>query len=210
MGVVIISVLSFFIVWIGFPAENPKESFKDALEFSGGLFGGLTTFGAAIVAAHLFNDWKYQHNKSVEKEIAWDVIQKFDIVDTHLAQFKNSFYLFKFKYNYLYEMSGDECNNLNGDLQKILLELKGVTLELGSYLESLRKYSVVAENTYFEDHRNHVSKINSKLFALQNLKITFPTSIDDIENAINEIISLVVQIESSNINTLLTELKALK
>lgn len=70
VGICIITILSFFIVWIGFPAENPKESFKDALEFSGGLFGGLTTFGAAIVAAHLYTDWREQLTTTVRQEHA--------------------------------------------------------------------------------------------------------------------------------------------
>lgn len=65
VGIGIITILSFFIVWIGFPVEDPKDSFKDSLEFSSSIFGGLTTFGAAIIAAHLFNDWKVQHNKQV-------------------------------------------------------------------------------------------------------------------------------------------------
>lgn len=69
VGISIITILSFFIVWIGFPTENPKESFKDALGFSGGLFGGLATFGAAIVAAHLFNDWRDQHNKNIDSQL---------------------------------------------------------------------------------------------------------------------------------------------
>ncbi|MEX5443407.1 hypothetical protein WCE14_08570 [Acinetobacter schindleri] len=66
VGIGIITILSFFIVWIGFPAETPQNSFKDALGFAGGLFGGLATFGAAIVAAHLFNDWKTQHNAQIK------------------------------------------------------------------------------------------------------------------------------------------------
>lgn len=36
-GIAITTILSFFIVWIGFPVDTPRESFKDALGFSGGL-----------------------------------------------------------------------------------------------------------------------------------------------------------------------------
>lgn len=70
LGIFIITVLSFFIVWIGFPADTPQNSFKDALGFAGGLFGGLATFGAAIIAAHLFNDWKIVHSTESDTQDA--------------------------------------------------------------------------------------------------------------------------------------------
>lgn len=68
MGIFIISLLSFFIVWIGFPTSNPQESFKDSLGFAVGIFSGLATFGAAIIAAHLFNDWREaeDHKRGLE------------------------------------------------------------------------------------------------------------------------------------------------
>ncbi|MBI1450371.1 hypothetical protein IL972_00265 [Acinetobacter sp. FL51] len=65
VSICIFTILTFVVVWLGFPAEKPQDSFKDALDFSGGIFAGSTTFGAAVIAAHLFNDWKEQHNKSV-------------------------------------------------------------------------------------------------------------------------------------------------
>lgn len=197
-----------FIFWLYVNANDKTlELLKESLSTTSSFFGGITTLVAAYIAANLFNDWKIQHNKTVEKEIAWDVIQKFDIADTHLAQFRDSFYLFKFKFIALYEMPDDEVKNLNSDLQKILLELKGVILKFASYLESLRKYSIVAENTYYDDRKNQILEICLKIITLQNLKITLPTSIDDIENKLDEIVALVVEIEKSNLNTILTELK---
>ena len=74
VGIAITTILSFFIVWIGFPVDTPRESFKDALGFSGGLFGGLTTFGAAIVAAHLFNDWRDEKNYDLEASLLYGVL----------------------------------------------------------------------------------------------------------------------------------------
>lgn len=74
VGIGIATIIIFFVVWIGFPADNPQESFKDALGFAGGIFGGLATFGAAIVAAHLFNDWKTQHNAQIKYSYLKDVL----------------------------------------------------------------------------------------------------------------------------------------
>ncbi|MEG1695796.1 MAG: hypothetical protein RRZ32_00470 [Acinetobacter sp.] len=200
-------VIFFFVTYILFLHNGVQGALKESWSASLTFFSVLATLGAAVIAAYLFNDWKIQHNKTVEKEMAWNVIQKFDIADTHIAQFKDSFYFFKYRFNFLLEMSDDEYKNLNIDLQNILLELKGVVLELGSYLESLRKYSVVAENTYFDDHKNYISEINLKILILQNLKVTLPSSIHDINNILDQIIFIVVKIEESNINTLLTELK---
>lgn len=68
----IISIFAFFIIWIGFPANSPKDSFKDALSFTGSLFGGLATFGAAIIAAYLFNDWKDQEKTIFLRNVAYE------------------------------------------------------------------------------------------------------------------------------------------
>lgn len=74
VGIGIITILSFFIVWIGFPVENPKDSFKDALDFSGGLLGGLATFGSAIIAAYLFNDWRAEKNYELENTLLTNIL----------------------------------------------------------------------------------------------------------------------------------------
>lgn len=83
VGIAIITVLSFFIIWIGFPVSNPKESFKDALEFSGNLFGGLATFGAAIVAAYLFNDWKDEYSQNLNSSILLDFLKQLDELEEY-------------------------------------------------------------------------------------------------------------------------------
>ncbi|QKQ69945.1 hypothetical protein [Acinetobacter sp. 10FS3-1] len=90
VGIGIIAIVSFFIVWIGFPAENPKDSFKDALSFAGGIFGGLATFGAAIIAAYLFNDWRISHNKNIDAQLCMKVMDSVYDCDLNLLRI-NSF-----------------------------------------------------------------------------------------------------------------------
>lgn len=41
---------------------------KDSLSTASSFFGGITTLTAAYIASRLFNDWKIQHNKNLEKE----------------------------------------------------------------------------------------------------------------------------------------------
>lgn len=70
----IITILAFFIVWICFPANSPQDSFKDALGFASGLFGGLTTFGSAIIATKLFNDWRVEKNYDLENQYLSNIV----------------------------------------------------------------------------------------------------------------------------------------
>lgn len=91
-GVFIFTILSFFIVWLCFPAENPSNSFKDSLNFSGSIFAGATTFGAAIVAGYLFNDWKEQHNKGIEIQFISRVRESHELFDLKITKM--------FKYDY--------------------------------------------------------------------------------------------------------------
>lgn len=205
----VISFLFLLITfWIFYKYSWSAEAAKDALSTTGSYFGAAATLGAAIIAAYLFNDWKLQHNKVVEKELAWDVVQKFDAADLHLSQFKESFQLYKIKCNFINEMPDDEFNNLDNELNGILSSLNGLPLKFGSYLESLRKYSVVVENNYFEDNKEHVRDINYRLLKLIYCKGKFPDSMPYIDELINEIIPFVINIEENNINVLLKELKA--
>lgn len=92
-GVGAISLLSFFLIWIGFPAENPQESFKDALVVAVGLFGGLATFGAAVIAAHLFNDWRDQEKTIFIRDVAYEtsglILTLFNIMQGYTEEKEN-------------------------------------------------------------------------------------------------------------------------
>ena len=208
-GIGITTVLSFFIVWIGFPANNPQESFKDALEFSVGLFGGLATFGAAVIAAHLFNDWRHQHNKTVEKEMAWFAIQKFDAADSKLSRFQDDFQNFSYRCNFISEMPDDEFQNLDNELNSILSSIRGLSLDFSSFLEAIRKYSIIAEKQYFDNISNDVKKVNHIIFNTQNHRAHFPGSMGAIADSLATLKGCVEDIEEKYINEILKELKSL-
>ena len=74
-SILIFTTLSFIIVWLGFPAEKPQDSFKDALNFSGGIFAGSTTFGAAVIAAHLFNEWTDEQLGVTKSQISRELLE---------------------------------------------------------------------------------------------------------------------------------------
>lgn len=163
VGIAIITILSFFIVWIGFPADTPKESFKDALGFSGGLFGGLTTFGAAIIAAYLFNDWRDQHNKTILANEAKEIFKKLS----------NSFLLLA---TYLQSVRGVQGANVTFSINQVrdaLDPLIGFNQEVCvdlKYFEDLADLSEITPliNQYNGLISNHLKFINSFFSNPQN------------------------------------------
>ena len=58
-------------------AYSGPNALKDALSTTGSYFGAVATLGAAVIAAHLFNDWKEQHNKTIlagEAKLAFSLL----------------------------------------------------------------------------------------------------------------------------------------
>lgn len=60
-------VIFFFVTFILFLHNDVKDALKEAWSVSVSFLSVLSTLGAAIIAANLFNDWKHQHNKNKAK-----------------------------------------------------------------------------------------------------------------------------------------------
>ncbi len=174
------------------------------------MFGGITTLIAAYIASKLFNDWKVQHNKTVEKEIAWDVVLKFDEADLDLSEFHEDLRSYLIKNASLEDLSDEEFENLDSDLQNILASLKGANFKVASFLEALRKYSIVANKTYHGDYKKVIMELHSLLRSLKDLKATYPSSIDHINNQIGKVLPYILLIEQEIIDNILRDLKAHK
>lgn len=155
MGIVIITVLTFFTIWICFPVENPKESFKDALGFSGGLFGGLTTFGAAIIAAHLFNDWGEEADFHARKEFAIPVIELLALIKYELRQFQEIMFNLKFVDNYAF-LNTKYAEYLCFDPKKEIFKLTPNIKYLNKYESKDECINIVLEYTSLERHISQV------------------------------------------------------
>ncbi|MFI8035745.1 hypothetical protein ACH8I4_17985, partial [Acinetobacter sp. ABJ_C3_5] len=69
VAAIILVVFAFIIMAILYFYWGNINAVKDSLSTASGFFGGITTLGAAIVAAYLFNDWReekdfdYKSNK---------------------------------------------------------------------------------------------------------------------------------------------------
>lgn len=196
--------------WIFYKYSWSAEAAKDALSTTGSYYGAAATLGAAIIAAYLFNDWRAQHNKTVEKDAALDVIEKFDIVDLHLSKFKDDIFSLKNKLNHIYEMSDSEFEGLSKELKNIISSLNGVYLEFGSYMESLRKYSIISDVSHFENNKNELRKTSLKILGIQNIgTTTLFTALDDIDTMNSDLSTHIKSIEDNIQNIILKELKAL-
>ncbi|MGE8539561.1 MAG: hypothetical protein ACN6NI_09785 [Acinetobacter sp.] len=65
----------FLMATFGILAYSGPNSLSSALSTTGSYFGGVATLGAAIIAAHLFNDWTknaaYNRNEKIINDF-WD------------------------------------------------------------------------------------------------------------------------------------------
>lgn len=163
VGIGITTVLSFFIVWIGFPANNPQDSFKDALSFTGSLFGGLATFGAAIIAAYLFNDWRDQHNKDIENQFIKSIIDSFNILDYKAAQIDIKFNNFKILYSSdIYSTNDHPFSSFEEKyLDPLIADIGDLRLELAKLNNYYQLYSS------FYDH--NIGNFESVIKDMQNI-----------------------------------------
>lgn len=62
---------------------------KDALSDTASFFGGIATLVAAYIATQLFNDWKEQHNKNLEKDAVYKILSTLELYHFPLMKLAN-------------------------------------------------------------------------------------------------------------------------
>ncbi|KYQ82944.1 hypothetical protein AWW72_16300 [Acinetobacter sp. NRRL B-65365] len=75
VAAIIFTFLIFSILAILFAYWGNSEAVKDSLSTISGIFGGITTIGAAIIAAYLFNDWRIQERTTFIRSIAYEIFE---------------------------------------------------------------------------------------------------------------------------------------
>lgn len=70
VSVILLIILIWSILGILFKYWGDVTAIKDSLSTISGIFGGLTTLGAAIIAAHLYTNWREQLTSTVQQEQA--------------------------------------------------------------------------------------------------------------------------------------------
>ncbi|MCI3879786.1 hypothetical protein [Acinetobacter higginsii] len=86
----VFSILTFGLIFYMYYNADAKNSaaLSSAFEAMGGLFGGITTLAAAYIASKLFNDWKLQHNKSIESIYYQEALNSFKQVSLKVRELK--------------------------------------------------------------------------------------------------------------------------
>lgn len=74
VAVIIALFLVFSIFGILYFYWGDATAVKDSLSTIGGFFGGFATLGAAIVAAHLFSDWRDEKNYDLENSLLTSIL----------------------------------------------------------------------------------------------------------------------------------------
>lgn len=96
-SIAVVSIITFFLIfsifWILFFSWGDVNSAKDSLSIVSGIFGGVTTLSAAVIAAYLFNDWKEQKKYEIVSTLA---------IETHREYIyaKDKFMFFLFQHIY--------------------------------------------------------------------------------------------------------------
>lgn len=71
---ILLSGLFMAFIWICIHYELPSESFKEAISITVSFMSVIATIDAALIAVLLFNDWKVQHNKNLERDAAFKAL----------------------------------------------------------------------------------------------------------------------------------------
>ena len=164
---VIASIFVFTITAILYFNWGDKAAISGALSTTGSFFGGFATLGAAIIAAHLFNDWRVQHNKEVRNKFALHVYDQFIILTKSILDY--GFYIeglrppqkrwelsyVKSKSTQLYLAQTYELYNKQDK----------INLDISYFLDRLREYGVVTSqnseiNPYIQRYLMFFESIN--------------------------------------------------
>lgn len=159
VSVILLAILTWSIFGIFFKYWGDISAIKDSLSAVSGIFGGLATLGAAVIAAHLFNDWRDQHNKSVSNEYAKKVLESYDKLSNSILEF---------------ELKKDE---LNSDLFYFLIGLQLFTeTDSTGYLKKVNDIKSIAtiiktNFNFFKRNLKHYNLlVNEEKTSIINIK----------------------------------------
>lgn len=211
-GILLFTILVFFSVWLGFPATEPKDSFNNALTFTGVVFSGSVTFGTAIIAAFLFNNWRDQHNKQVKNNLALAVYDSHKSLSKKIQEFSRDLselqevlsgydypvdhYLFSHEGNIIYLQNvANKKNEFDLIFHEFLSCLKSYMIIKGELNDYEKKY--IEYFNFFTHANNYLLKINY-LHEELNKYETIQIGYRDLVNILNnkEIEPLLIQLQA--------------
>ena len=148
---VIASIFVFTITAILYFNWGDKAAISGALSTTGSFFGGFATLGAAIIAAHLFNDWRVQHNKEMEIQFISKVMESFNLFDLKITK------MFQFDYPAIdvavrHDVFIRECLILE-------LDVRIIQVRYGDYVSYLGQDIPKSHKKIFTDLRRSINQL---------------------------------------------------
>lgn len=208
VAAIILTFLLFSILAILFKYWGDTTSVKDSLSIISGIFGGITTLGAAIVAAYLFNDWKVQHNKTIENNFINDVIDKFNAADNQATEIV--VYFNNIKGFFLINLMCDEVTVAEFDLEikGLYSRLDSLRILINSIRNSSERYSKFMNCLYSDEEEQMFLNINTLLYSLSQINDVNERYRVISYNLHNTIPNFILDYEKKYLDPLITKLKA--
>lgn len=141
IGGVFIFTITYIIFWVLFVCLDSPSATQAAINTLGSYFGGIATLWAACVAAYLFNDWRDQHNKNLEKDISMDLIY----IYLNLNSIGTDF-LLKVEDNI--QIEENQGSSFQLDLS-LLNDMKNLSFELSKFSKQYKMYCAAVK----KDHK---------------------------------------------------------
>lgn len=185
VSVILSALTGGLILYFIFKNWGDITAVKDSLSIISGIFGGLATLGAALIAANLFNDWRDQHNKSVKNQFSIETYNKF-------SEFEQSITLCTFEVEKLKASISDAEYSIPTDtlryleclplIEEIFTKIKLVKLNFSDYLSKQRAYGAVTGQV-------EKTKENLKIYLeeFNNINKNDPSNIDDVQTLVKEV-----------------------
>ncbi|HCJ0464166.1 TPA: hypothetical protein OMQ61_001141 [Acinetobacter baumannii] len=205
--IISICIIFFFFVLLIYSHNLIDNPLKEAFSLTLGLISALSTIGAAIIAAYLFNDWKVQHNKSMEVQLALIMIEKFELFDEQISLLYGQIAI---PYDHRDQRHLElAVNDFKEYKQNKLLEIRISFLKASASIENFYSFSGDDEEVKYQ---LKMAKSAFKKFSDACLNIDNDSSYTEVANrfvfAFSELIPVINYIEENYIQVAIKNLRA--
>lgn len=93
IGGFFIFFITYILFWVLFLCLDSHNASREAINILGSYFGGITTLWAAIVAAYLYDEWRYQEKTIFIRNVAYEtsslILTLFNIMQGYIEEEEN-------------------------------------------------------------------------------------------------------------------------
>lgn len=192
-SIAVVCIITFFLIfsifWILLFSWGDVNSAKDSLSIVSGIFGGVTTLSAAVIAAYLFNDWKDQKKYEIVSSLAIEAHREFIY-----AKDKYMFFLFQ----HIYETPEITYKEVDDDLFKVISKLNLLDAILERFQFGIRIDSEI--NSIYTDGYCEVPKYYRDVNDLKNygenqLRLVFDKAFKKDQELFKKLLDIIEKVE---------------